>query len=48
MDFVPKVFTSLNKIQQKTLIKLFELIQDSGETDNLFKTILENFKYIQK
>lgn len=37
--FVPKVFTSLNKIQQKTLIKLFELIQDSGETDNLFKIL---------
>lgn len=39
--FVPKIFTSLNKIQQKTLIKLFELIQDSGETDSLFK-ILED------
>ncbi|MGN0798784.1 MAG: ATP-binding protein [Christensenellales bacterium] len=37
--FVPKVFTSLNKIQQKTLIRLFELIQDSGETDNLFKIL---------
>lgn len=39
--FVPKVFTSLNKTQQKTLIRLFALIQDSGETDNLFK-ILED------
>ena len=37
--FVPKVFSSLNKIQQKTLIRLFELIQDSGETDNLFKIL---------
>ena len=39
--FVPKVFTSLNKVQQKTLIRLFELILDSGETNNLFK-ILED------
>lgn len=37
--FVPKVFSSLNKIQQKTLIRLFELIQDSGETNNLFKIL---------
>lgn len=37
--FVPKVFTSLTQIQQKTLIRVFELIQDSGETDNLFKIL---------
>ena len=39
--FVPKVFTSLNTLQQKTLIKMFELIQQSGETNNLFKIIEE-------
>lgn len=37
--FVPKVFVSLNIIQQKTLIRLFELILDSGETENLFKIL---------
>lgn len=39
--FVPKVFTSLNIIQQKTLIRMFELIQQSGETNNLFKILNE-------
>lgn len=37
--FIPKVFTNLSQIQQKTLIRMFELIQDSGETDNLFKIL---------
>lgn len=37
--FVPKVFTSLTVLQQKTLIRMFELIQSSGETDSLFKIL---------
>lgn len=37
--FVPKVFTSLTVLQQKTLIRMFELIQSSGETSNLFKIL---------
>ena len=39
--FVPNVFTNLSDIQQKTLIRMFELILNSGETNNLFK-ILDN------
>ena len=37
--FVPKIFSSLTNVQQKTLIRLFELIQNSGETNNLFKIL---------
>ena len=37
--FVPKVFTSLTVLQQRTLIRMFELIQSSGETDSLFKIL---------
>ena len=37
--FVPKVFTSLTVLQQKTLIRMFELIQSSGEANNLFKIL---------
>ncbi|MFA6867336.1 MAG: ATP-binding protein [Clostridia bacterium] len=37
--FVPKVFSSLNLIQQKILIRMFELIQTSGEVNNLFKIL---------
>ncbi|MCI6955267.1 MAG: ATP-binding protein [Clostridiales bacterium] len=37
--FVPKVFTSLTLLQQKTLIRMFDLIQSAGETNNLFKIL---------
>ena len=37
--FVPKVFTSLTVLQQKTLVRMFELIQSSGEVNNLFKIL---------
>lgn len=36
---MPKVFTSLTILQQKTLIRMFELIQSSGESNNLFRIL---------
>ena len=32
----PKIFSSLNNEQKKTLVRLFDLVMQSGEIDNLF------------
>ena len=37
----PKIFSSLNVTQQKTLVRLFDLTTQSGEIDNLY-TIIED------
>lgn len=35
----PKIFTQLNKEQKKTLVRLFDLIIENGETDSLYKIL---------
>lgn len=37
----PKIFSSLNNEQKKTLVRLFDLIMQSGETNNLFDILDE-------
>lgn len=37
----PKIFSSLNNEQKKTLVRLFDLVMQSGETDNLFTILTE-------
>lgn len=35
----PKIFTQLNKEQKKTLVRLFDLIIENGETDSLYRIL---------
>lgn len=37
----PKIFTQLNKEQKKTLVRLFDLIIENGDTDSLYKILDE-------
>ena len=37
----PKIFSSLNNEQKKTLVRLFDLVMQSGEADNLFVILNE-------
>lgn len=37
----PKIFTQLNKEQKKTLVRLFDLIIENGDTDSLYKILNE-------
>ena len=37
----PKIFSSLNNEQKKTLVRLFDLVMQSGETNNLFVILNE-------
>lgn len=39
--FAPSIFNSLSNVQKKTLLRMFDLIMNSGEVDNLFKIVGE-------
>ena len=39
--FAPSIFNSLSNIQKKTLLRIFDLIMNSGEVDDLFKIVGE-------
>ena len=39
--FAPSIFNSLSNIQKKTLLRMFNLIMNSGEVDDLFKIVEE-------
>lgn len=39
--FAPSIFNSLSNIQKKTLLRMFDLIMNSGEVDDLFKIVEE-------
>ena len=39
--FAPSIFNSLSNVQKKTLLRMFDLIMNSGEVDNLFKIVDE-------
>lgn len=39
--FAPSIFNNLSNLQKKTLLRMFDLIMNSGETDDLFKIVGE-------